>query len=255
MRLFLIALCASLSIAATSYAAVNLQITEAWVGGLDGAEATSDWFELTNFGDMAATGLDGTLFYDDDSADPEKNDPLTGISMIAPGESVIYLVSWEDDFTTEASAVEAFEAMWGSPAGDLSGVQIGLVQGGSGLGGGGDIAFVFDGNTGSANIIDSAQYASPSSPPNANLASFIPNKFGDFPFPSIQSEVGVLGAYEGNLPAGDGVITDDGGNVIETVIVPNAVGSPGFATAPVPEPSTIAILALGLVGAAAMRRR
>ena len=101
---------------APTYAVVDLQITEMWIGGLEGSEATSDWFEITNFGDTAATGLTADLlYYDDDSADPTKDDPLLGVDTIAAGESVVYLVSWEDDFDL-AAATDAFVAMWGLPS-------------------------------------------------------------------------------------------------------------------------------------------
>ena len=80
-----------------------------WVGGLDGTEATSDWFEFTNFGDMAAIGLDGNLYYDDNSADPTVDDQMFGVDTIAPGESVIYLTSWEDDWATAADAILEME--------------------------------------------------------------------------------------------------------------------------------------------------
>lgn len=255
MRLFRLALLAALSITATARAASNLQITEMWAGGVDGTEATSDWFELTNFGDMAATGLNGTLFYDDDSQDPEKNDPLVNIDTIAPGESVIYLTSWEDNYLTPGDAVAAFEAMWGSPAGDLTGVQIGWVVGGSGLSGGGDATAIFSGNTAGSPVVD-VEFYQPPAGTNANAASFIPDPIGSFvSFPSLQSVAGVMGAYEGNLPAGDGILLDDNDIIIGMVDVPNAVGSPGFATAPVPEPSTIFMITLSMAGVAATARR
>lgn len=241
------------SAASLANAAPNLTISEVWVGGLDGSEATSDWFEITNFGDMDATGLDGTLFYDDNSFDATKNDPLTGIDTIAAGESVIYLVSWEDDFVTAENAITAFEAMWGPPAGDLSGLQIGVVEGGSGLGGGGDAAAVYDGNTEEANLISSAQYGAPAGD-NVTFASFIADKFGDYLFPTLQSQIGVDGAYEGNLPASDGLIIDEG-VLIDEVDIPNAVGSPGTATAPVPEPSSIVLGLFALVGLGMAARR
>ena len=120
--------------ATTAHATFDLQITEIWAGGLDGTEATPDWIELTNFGDTAATGLDGNLYYDDSSNLPTVNDALTGIDTIAPSESVIYLIDPEEDFLTLGNAITAFINMWGLPNGDLTGVQIGGIIGGAGLG-------------------------------------------------------------------------------------------------------------------------
>jgi hypothetical protein len=47
--------------------------------GLPRSDATSDWFELTNLGDVAATGLDGKLFYDDNSDDPTAAVAILGL--------------------------------------------------------------------------------------------------------------------------------------------------------------------------------
>ncbi|MEZ6318621.1 MAG: hypothetical protein R3B49_07710 [Phycisphaerales bacterium] len=211
--------------AAGASASANLVITEIWAGGFGGAEATSDWVEITNFG-ASAVSLAGT-YYDDDSADPTKNDPLEGIASIAAGESVIVLISWEDDYATSTDAISAFTATWG--AGNLAGVQIGYVTGGSGLGGGGDAAFFFDGNTAGANTIASQAYAGPT-----EAASFIYNPntglFGD------SAQAGVFGAFNSVLPASDAGADP-------------AVGSPGL----VPAPASAALIGVG--GLVATRRR
>jgi len=214
--------------AGSAHAAANLQITELWAGGLSGSENTSDWFELTNFGDTAATGLDGNLYYDDNSDDPTVNDPMTGIDTIAPGESVIYLASWEDDYSTLSAAIADFVAMWGAPNGALSSVQIGGVIGGSGLSGGGDAVNVFDGNTAGATTLDRESYSS------SMLASWVSDASGNWN--DDLAQVGVLGGYEGNLDA-----TSSNGAP--------PIGSPGA----VPEPTSLALLSLG--GLAMLRRR
>lgn len=205
-------------------AAIDMRITEIWPGGLDGTESTSDWFELTNVGDMAATGIDGAWFYDDNSNDPTSNDPLIGINTIAPGESVIYVVSWEDDYATPVDAITAFTNMWGAPAGNLGGLQIGYIPGGGGLGGGGDRVNVYDGNTAGATLLADGEYLGP-----ATEASFVSgadavfNPGGGLP---LVAQVGVLGAYAGNLPASD------------APGIGLAIGSPGV----VPEPSSCLLL-------------
>ncbi|MCA9231271.1 MAG: hypothetical protein KDA57_11505 [Planctomycetales bacterium] len=212
----------------SALAAPNLQITEIWAGGLPGAEATSDWFELTNFGDMPATGLDGTLYYDDDSFDATKDDALFGVDTIAPGESVIYLVSWEDTFTGGVGdAIAAFTSMWGAPAGNLTGVQIGYVDGGSGLGGGGDTAVIFTGNTASSPPVDYAAYSV-----NPQVESFVSLPDGTW-VDNTFAQDGVWSAYQGNFNATDDVLSTP------------PIGSPGAVG--VPEPAGIALAATGLL--------
>lgn len=211
--------------AAGATASANLAITEIWAGGFAGAEATSDWVEITNFG-ASAVSLSG-VYYDDDSADPTKDDELLGISSIGAGESVIVLISWEDDYASSSDAINAFTATWG--AANIAGVQIGYVDGGSGLGGGGDAAFFFDGNASGANTIASQAYNGPTDP-----ASFIYNPssgtFGDL------AQAGVFGAFESVLPASDANADP-------------AIGSPGV----VPTPASAALIGLG--GLVATRRR
>jgi MYXO-CTERM domain-containing protein len=207
----------------------NIVITEIWAGGLPGAEATSDWFEITNFGDTPFSLAN--VFVDDDSADPTTNTPIANISFVAPGESVIVLTAWED-FDTPANAASVFQSVWG--ASNLTGVQIGWVDddfGGPGLGGGGDAVFLFDGNTEDANLITAQVYTTDTQP-----ESFIYNPntglFGEY------AQVGVFGAFESTVNASGGVD------------VP-AVGSPGL----VPTPGAIAVLGLAGIGASRRRRR
>ncbi len=217
----------------------DLKLTEIWSGGLSGAEATSDWFEVTNFGSGAATGLDGNVFYDDDSVTAAQDDPLVGIDTIAPGESVVVLVSWEDDWATAQDAIDAFTTQWGAPNGDLTGVQIGYIDGGSGLGNG-DVAVLFDGNTAISDVIDGAAY-----PAGGTIPSYVAEPNGDFlnfagliEAPVRLAAVGVLGAYESNGPASDGVTEP-------------AIASPGTV---VPEPASLALIGVGLAAFARRRR-
>ncbi len=128
----------------------DLRVTEIFNGQPDG-NGTSDWFELTNTG--ATSVSTSGLFYDDNSFDPTVNDALDALTLAA-GESVVFLVSWEDDFATAGDAIATFAAFWGVG----SSVQVGTVTDGSGLGGGGDAVAIFDGNTGGASLLTSASY-------------------------------------------------------------------------------------------------
>jgi hypothetical protein len=210
---------------AAGTASGELVVSEIWPGGLPGSEATSDWFEITNLGntDVSLAGA----FYDDDSADPTKDDALVGVGTVGAGESVIFMVSWEDDFNSAADAIDAFTMTWG--AGNLAGVQIGWVDGGSGLGGGGDEVFIFDGNGAGANTLASSAYGAVNDDP----ASFIYNPntgvFGE------RAQVGVFGAFASALDA--------------TPDVGSAIGSPGA----IPTPGAAAVLSLA--GLALTRRR
>lgn len=129
--------------------AADLRVTEVWVGQ-DGADLTADWFEITNFGDVAwVSGTDPDLYYDDDSQDPASASLITGITDIQPGESVVVLID-------VASAVDVFTAVW-SPDYNLTGVEIGWTAG-SGLGQGGDAVTLFRGTPSTENIVDFAAF-------------------------------------------------------------------------------------------------
>lgn len=211
----------------TASALANVEITEIWAGGLSGTDATADWIELTNFG-ASAVSTTG-WYYDDDSDDPTKNDPLSNISSIAPGESVIVLVSWEDNYLNTNDAVADFNLAWNAN-GELAGVQIGWIVGGSGLGGGGDAANIFDGNTAGALTIDREEYTVAT-----QRESFVSNADGSWD-PDF-AQVGVLGAYESAVNASTGVAQP-------------AVASPGRV---VPEPASALLIGLGAL--ALIRRR
>jgi hypothetical protein len=214
---------------APARAVVDLQITEIWPGGLAGAENTSDWFEITNFGDMAATNLLASpLHMDDDSAAFASSVELEGIDTIGPGESVIYLTDYEGGFGDLAGGTAAFLAMWGP----LPGVQIGGAPGSIGLGGGGDAVNIWDDF---ATLLDSEGYSTA-----AALPSFVSNPDGTW-VDNTFAQVDVWGAYEGNFGA-------------TSSISDPPIGSPGT-TGAIPEPSTMLLLLLGAVAAAFCGRR
>ena len=133
--------------------AFDLRISEIF-SGQSGSDLTSDWFEITNIGTTAwVQGVDADLFYDDESEDATTADAITGLTAIAPGESVIVLVDSTD--------IAAFEAAWGDVR-DLSNVQIGTIDSAAGLGGGGDAVTLFADRAGdgvdAGDVIDSAAY-------------------------------------------------------------------------------------------------
>jgi len=196
-------------------ASFDLRITEMWPGNEPGNNLTDDWFEITNFGDMAWTqGVDGDLYYDDDSADYTTADLISGITSIAPGESVIAI---------DGDAAE-FVAVWG--AANLVGVQIGTF-GGSGLSQGGDAVTLW--NT--------------AAPPTAADS---PTDFQSYPDADLfggQSYDVVEGAFSGSLP---GVLT----SVVSNDVSQPAVGSPGYL---IPEPASLGVF--GLTAMVLLRRR
>jgi hypothetical protein len=91
-----------------------------------------DFFELTNVGD-AVFDITGWQF-DDESAAIADAAPLNGITSIAPGESVVFILAENDP----AADVPLFRSYWGG----LAGVQVGY-HSGPGLGKGDGIT-LFD---------------------------------------------------------------------------------------------------------------
>ncbi|MES9832164.1 MAG: choice-of-anchor I family protein [Candidatus Thiodiazotropha sp. DIVDIV] len=131
--------------------AFDLQVTEIWMGNDPGANLTADWFEIVNTGDTSWTsGVDGELYYDDESADPTTADPISGISSIDPGESVIVLV------TDTEGDIQEFINLW-SPVYTLDNVKIGTVDG-AGLGQGGDAVTLYVGLPDATTQVDYEAY-------------------------------------------------------------------------------------------------
>lgn len=212
--------------AGAAQAAFDLQITEMWMGNEPGANLTEDWFEVTNFGDMDFTfGVDGYLFFDDESADWEAADILEGIGTIAAGETVIFVDEGQ-------AAAGAWFDVWFDIASDVPGVdgvpQVGWYDG-SGLGQGGDAVALF---------LDADQTL------DAGSTAFEVEAFPDADFNGGQSWDSVLGAFStvGNASGAyaTDIVNDEG---------QNAIASPGT----IPAPGAMAVLAFG--GIAAVRRR
>lgn len=218
---FLIAMTAIVS---SVDAAAVFEITEAYIG-TSGEDGTLDWFELTNLGDMA--GSTGGLYYDDASADPTKDYALSSFNL-NPGESAVFLIE-----ASSPTDISDFEAVWGT------GINLGTAGSGGGLGGGGDTAFIFDGNTAGANVIDSATYGGTFD----DLTTTI--QFSPAGTPS-NSVLGIAGAYESNEFFNDNI-----GGAEEMI---SLVGSPGSYEA-VPEPAAALLLMLASVSLAVGSRR
>ena len=127
-------LAACLAFVSTANAAAIFEITEAYIG-VSGPDGTEDWFELTNVGDMS--GSTGGLYYDDSSADPTEDSPLSAFTL-APGESAIFLIDVAP--VDETDKVNDFEAIWGT------GITVGITGAAGALGGGGDAIYIFDSN-------------------------------------------------------------------------------------------------------------
>ncbi|OAB78614.1 choice-of-anchor I family protein [Cochleicola gelatinilyticus] len=128
----------------------DLVITEIFAGQ-EGADLTADWFEITNNGDTAwVSGVDGDLYYDDESASGSEADIITGITEIAPGTSAIVLVTGTTD------DIATFTNVWGTVI-DLTDVQIGTTDG-AGLGGGGDTVTLWVGDPLTTTPVNSGTY-------------------------------------------------------------------------------------------------
>jgi len=193
-----------------------------------------DFFELTNLGD---TALDITGWrFDDESEDFVESVPLIGITMIDPGESVVFFQLDEDDPTDPdydpAGEMTSFVTAWGG----LAGVQVGY-HAGSGMGKG-DAATIFlpdetivaqlaygDGElTDPSDLIDDTHAGKWAGGDDWDSAIWVP---GSDPATYVAAAEGVYGSFKN-------VFSD--------------YGSPGL----VPEPATLALL---LVSAALVRGR
>ena len=127
----------------------ELIITEIF-SGQEGTDLTADWFEIKNIGTAAWTsGVDGDLYYDDESADPTTADIIQGIAEIQPGGYAIVMIGDANDVTT-------FTTIW-SQVIDFTGVQIGFSDG-AGLGAGGDAVNIWESDPLTTSPIDSASY-------------------------------------------------------------------------------------------------
>lgn len=218
--------------AAPARAAAVFKITEVYTG-VDGEDGTTDWFELTNYGDT--TGNIGSYYYDDMPPDPTHDFVLPNFD-VKPCESVVVLIEALDDPMTpeneEAQNIADFYAFWGLTPAD---VQVGATDGGS-LGSSGDGAYVFDNNTILANLIDSLVYT-----------------------PAEYGQIGTIEDADGMGPLTISAIGHHGafksvGLAFDAPNEAHLIGSPGINLCNAPEPTSAILMLVGLVGLLGVRR-
>ena len=212
----------------------TLRITEAMSSS--GMGGTNDWWEVTNYGG-SAVDITGWTF-DDSTFQSSASVALNGVTSINAGESVAFLETTTLDSGTVATLISSFRTFWG---GSAASAQIGYYAGsGVSLSSNGDGLVMFSGTTettprvtfGAATTGASFYYGydaagDPTTSPNTN---------------AIVSTVGTI----------------DGQSTFASATISTAqnIGSPGTAVAAVPEPSSIALLAIGAgTGATLVLRR
>jgi hypothetical protein len=220
MRSLICAAALAVCLTSQALAAFDLQITEIWMGNAPDENLTDDWFEVTNFGDMPWTAAtDGDLYYEDDSLLFSLADLTSGISSIAPGESVVFV---NGSATLGGLNLFIWHDVWDPALAAASRPlpQVGTFDG-SGLGQGGDTVGLFlDANS---NGPEAAELYTQASYPNANA-------FGGQSFDSFFDVFTSI-----NMPSAAVTIGSDLGQP--------AVGTPGYL---LPEPTSLAMLGLGL---------
>jgi hypothetical protein len=207
----------------------SLVVTEVvpWGSGNGNTPYGADWFEVTNKG---AAQVDITGFkMDDDSGNFANAVALTGITTIAPGESVIFIET-SDLATTKA----AFLTAWFG-ANVPAGLQVGAYSGsGVGLGNGGDAVNLFlpsghrvtgvsVGASATGFTFDNAAGAGATAPP--------------LPVVTTLSVVGVNGAFL----AADGIETGSPGRIVTPDTTPPVLTAPDVITATTTDSTGIVI--------------
>lgn len=205
----------------------TIRVTEAMSSS--GVGGTADWWEITNFG-SSAVDITGWKF-DDSSFTFGNAVALIGVSSIAAGESVVFV-----ETAAPLTDLVGFRAFWG---GSATTAQIGSYSGsGVSLSSAGDGVVIFNASgsevtprvtfgaatTGSSFYYQYDAAGDPTTSPNTN---------------AIVSAVGTVSGQVTYLSASSG---------------PQNVGSPGTAINAVPEPSSVAFVACGVLAVAARCR-
>ncbi|MDZ4821698.1 MAG: lamin tail domain-containing protein [Planctomycetota bacterium] len=175
----------------------------------------SDWFELTN---STGSAIDISGWSMDDGSATPGIAPLTGITLVAPGESVVFIEG------SDPMLVSDFKTLWFG-ANPPVGLQIGLYSGsGIGLSTSGDGVNIFNGSNGPE---ASVTFGGNSGPMTFDNAAGLNNAAI-----STLSAIGVNGAFA-------------------AVNESTSIGSPGA----VPEPGSILLLIVGAGAFAFANRR
>ncbi len=219
----------------------SVVITEVapWSSGT--AAVGADWFELTNTGSTTVNITGWTM--DDNSNSFAASVALSGITSIAPGESVIFI-----ETTTATGAVNALKTAWfgSNPPPSL---QIGTYSGsGVGLSGSGDAVNIFDG---SGNRVTGVAFgASPTVAPLATFDNKASLGSSTLPLPII-STLSVTGTNGAFVAANDSSEIGSPGTT-NTVVGPDLtvnVTAPATATSGVNFDYTITVSNIGTVSA------
>lgn len=206
----------------------KLVITEVSSYSSSGTPYLADWFEVTNTGLIP---VDVTGWSMDDNSNTAGIAPLTGVSVIAPGQSAV--------FAESSTTIPGFTAAWfsgGVPSGFLMGLYTGA---GIGLSSGGDSVNVFDA---AGNRVTGVSFGAAT--PGVTFDNTIGVGSSTLPLPAIGnlSVVGVNGAFV----AADGIETGSPGRT-------SGLGGPEVPEFPLP--AVFALGGLTILALAATRRR
>ena len=209
-------------VAISSSALASIRITEVMSSSAGTPTATSDWFEVTNYG-SSAVSMSGWKM-DDNTFAIGNAVALSGISSIGAGESVIFIES------AAGVGVNSFKTFWGG----LSGVQVGYYSGsGIGFSSSGDGVILFNASAAEATRVTfGAATAGKTFYWGYNAATGVV----DPSYNGLVSSVGTIGTQVTFTSSGD------------TGSLGTAIG-----TAAVPAPGAVALL--GLAGLISRRRK
>jgi len=200
----------------------TLRITEAMSSS--GVGGTADWWEVTNYGSSA---VDITGWKVDDSSFVSGSSvALNGITSISAGESVAFLETTTLDSGTVATLISSFRTFWG---GSAASAQIGYYAGsGIGLSSNGDGIVMFSGTT------ETTPRVSFGAATTGSTFYYVYDAAGDpTTSPNPNAVVSTVGTLNGQITFASATIS------------PQNIGSPGTAVAAVPEPSSVALVAIG----------